>query len=204
MWTLGLTLFVLLWGIFPYKQPSAKHCAYFQQIEAGRLVAMLKDWGYDKIVSAGALDVVDRMMRVDPSRRATSEELYHHPWLQIERERAAASAAAVEEAKALLMMQHQQQQQQHSVASSGRGTMSTSAASAATTMTASNSSSVGGGVDSVGSGGSSSSSRAGSHGSSGSGGSGGEGRWETTTISRVLKGPRRYRRRRRPLQQRQR
>jgi hypothetical protein len=99
VWCLGVMLFVLLWGIFPYKLPSSSHCAYFREIEAGRLAAMLTGWGFHARVSPEALDLVVHMLTVDPLTRPTAEHLHLHPWFAPERKRleAEAEAAAAED-----------------------------------------------------------------------------------------------------------
>ena len=92
VWCLGMMLFVMLFGVYPYASPSPALCPYFQQIADGNLVPMLRGWGYDQHVSADALHLLDRMLTVDPSKRATTDEVIAHPWLRAECARAAAEA----------------------------------------------------------------------------------------------------------------
>jgi serine/threonine protein kinase len=85
IWCCGMMLFVMLFGTYPYKIPSASFCPYFQQIAEGNFLVMLKGWGYNKIVSENALSLIDRMLTADPRKRATIDEVLLHPFFNEER-----------------------------------------------------------------------------------------------------------------------
>lgn len=92
MWTLGMCIFVLLFGIYPYQVASAAHCRYFAEIAAGRLLSLMRGWGYQAIASDSALDLISGLLCVDPARRLSVAEAEAHPWFAPLA--AAASAAA--------------------------------------------------------------------------------------------------------------
>ena len=67
--------FILLFGIYPYQVPSAAHCAYFREIAAGNLVTLLRQWGMAAAVSADVLDLLPRMLQVEPAARIDEDDL---------------------------------------------------------------------------------------------------------------------------------
>jgi serine/threonine protein kinase len=99
IWCLGMMLFVLLFGVYPYQQASSKHCRYFREIENGRLLPMLESWGLAKLASAEALDLINRMLSVVPEHRISGQEILMHPWLAggVPSSGAGAASVAVED-----------------------------------------------------------------------------------------------------------
>jgi hypothetical protein len=43
---------------------SPRHCRYFAEIAAGRLVPMLQSWGFAAMISPEALDILNAMLQV--------------------------------------------------------------------------------------------------------------------------------------------
>jgi serine/threonine protein kinase len=83
IWTLGVCLFVLLFGIYPYKKASTELCAYFREIAGGRLVTLVTGWGMAAGVSPESLDLVARILHVDPAHRPTIDDILAHPWFAL-------------------------------------------------------------------------------------------------------------------------
>jgi 5'-AMP-activated protein kinase catalytic alpha subunit len=81
IWTLGMCLFVMCFGIYPYRVASSAHCAYFREIERGNLVTMLTQWNMIHSVSPGAVDLINLILQTDPNKRPAIEEIERHPWL---------------------------------------------------------------------------------------------------------------------------
>ena len=104
VWCLGMMLFVMLFGVYPYAVPCAALCPYFQQIAEGNFLPMVRGWGYGDLVSADVLLLLDRMLTVDPRKRATIDEVLASPWLRAqvaarEAETAAGKAAVADAAR---------------------------------------------------------------------------------------------------------
>lgn len=71
VWSLGVVLFACLAGYLPFHAKEKKQLS--QKILAGSYKA--PGW-----LSPGSLDLLSRMLCLDPSTRATLEEVYEHPW----------------------------------------------------------------------------------------------------------------------------
>lgn len=80
VWTLGISVYVLLFGVYPYQAPSAVHCPYFAQIATGGLVAMLRSWNYHERVSDAALSFLEFVLQADPVRRPSLDAMLMHAW----------------------------------------------------------------------------------------------------------------------------
>ncbi|XP_051641825.1 serine/threonine-protein kinase Chk2 isoform X1 [Manacus candei] len=79
-WSLGVILFVCLCGYPPFSEQNSK-LSLEDQITRGEYRFIAREW---KHVSDMALDLVKKLLVVDPSRRLTTEEALKHPWLQDE------------------------------------------------------------------------------------------------------------------------
>ncbi|XP_075070749.1 serine/threonine-protein kinase Chk2 isoform X2 [Mixophyes fleayi] len=77
-WSLGVILFVCLGGYPPF---SEQNCAMplKDQITGGHYTFIAAAW---KDVSQPALDLVKKLLVVDPEKRLTTKEALQHPWLQ--------------------------------------------------------------------------------------------------------------------------
>mmetsp|Transcript_27979 Transcript_27979/g.70342 ORF Transcript_27979/g.70342 Transcript_27979/m.70342 type:complete len:607 (-) Transcript_27979:156-1976(-) len=78
VWALGVTLSVLLTGLFPFTFTDADTCA----------VASCKDSiTWDNIpwsmISADACDLCHRMLQKDPAKRITIAQCLEHPWIKV-------------------------------------------------------------------------------------------------------------------------
>ncbi|NWV13416.1 CHK2 kinase, partial [Ptilonorhynchus violaceus] len=79
-WSLGVILFVCLCGYPPFNEQNTQ-LSLKDQITRGKYTFIAKEW---KHVSDMALDLVKKLLVVDPSKRLTTEEALEHPWLQDE------------------------------------------------------------------------------------------------------------------------
>lgn len=68
-------LLLLLLNHVPFRR-------YFAEIAAGRFIAMLTSWGYDRAVSPEVLDLLNGLMCPDPARRLTMAQVEAHPWFR--------------------------------------------------------------------------------------------------------------------------
>lgn len=76
IWSLGVILYLMLSGSIPF--PCTTDTALFAAIKAGAYAFPAPQWDG---VSAAAIDLVRRMMTVDPTRRITAEDALRHEWL---------------------------------------------------------------------------------------------------------------------------
>ncbi|XP_068767467.1 serine/threonine-protein kinase Chk2 isoform X3 [Struthio camelus] len=79
-WSLGVILFVCLCGYPPFNEQNTQ-LSLKDQITRGEYTFIAKEW---KHVTDMALDLVKKLLVVDPSKRLTTEEALEHPWLQDE------------------------------------------------------------------------------------------------------------------------
>ncbi|NXX41114.1 CHK2 kinase, partial [Tricholaema leucomelas] len=78
-WSLGVILFVCLCGYPPFNEQNTQ-LSLRDQITRGEYTFIAKEW---KHVSDAALDLVKKLLVVDPSKRLTTEGALEHPWLQL-------------------------------------------------------------------------------------------------------------------------
>lgn len=78
MWATGVILFLMLTGFPPWERPS-KTDERFKYMTAGYLVQMLTEWELG--LSPDAMDLLQRMMWVDPRDRLSMEQVRAHPWM---------------------------------------------------------------------------------------------------------------------------
>ncbi|XP_062822722.1 serine/threonine-protein kinase Chk2-like isoform X2 [Anolis carolinensis] len=78
-WSLGVILFICLSGYPPFSETPQK--CLRDQICAGSFTFIQEIWDH---VSQEALDLVRKLLEVDPIRRLTIQEALLHPWLQDE------------------------------------------------------------------------------------------------------------------------
>lgn len=88
VYSLGVVLFMMLAGQHPYLAVGDKFHVYTRQ---GRLPEQVALWRVTDRFASGALDLVQRMMHMDPDQRPTMRQVLQHPWL---RPRAGGSGAA--------------------------------------------------------------------------------------------------------------
>uniref|UniRef100_A0A8D0GPL5 Serine/threonine-protein kinase Chk2 n=1 Tax=Sphenodon punctatus TaxID=8508 RepID=A0A8D0GPL5_SPHPU len=78
-WSLGVILFVCLCGYPPFNDQNVR-LSLKDQITRGEYTFIPEVWQH---VSDMALDLVKKLLVVDPRKRLTTKEALKHPWLQI-------------------------------------------------------------------------------------------------------------------------
>eukprot|EP01061_Rhynchopus_euleeides_P024816 TRINITY_DN399_c0_g1_i1.p1 TRINITY_DN399_c0_g1~~TRINITY_DN399_c0_g1_i1.p1 ORF type:complete len:444 (+),score=188.05 TRINITY_DN399_c0_g1_i1:379-1710(+) len=74
IWSCGVILFVMLAGYLPFDNPNMN--ALFNKIERG-------DFRHARHFTEPVKDIINRMLVIDPEKRATLDDLIAHPWFQI-------------------------------------------------------------------------------------------------------------------------
>ncbi|KAI9910691.1 hypothetical protein PsorP6_010752 [Peronosclerospora sorghi] len=79
IWSLGAVFFVLLTGS-PLLQLPFPECRGFELVKTVGCRGVLKLWGMDRLFSAATLDLLAKMLTVDPAKRLRSmKEVLEHP-----------------------------------------------------------------------------------------------------------------------------
>lgn len=78
MWAAGVILFLMLTGFPPWDRPSTTD-ERFKYMSAGYLVQMLTEWEIG--LSPDAMDLLQRMMFLDPKDRLSLDQVRAHPWM---------------------------------------------------------------------------------------------------------------------------
>ncbi|XP_073917006.1 serine/threonine-protein kinase Chk2 isoform X3 [Castor canadensis] len=78
-WSLGVILFICLSGYPPFSEHKTQ-VSLKDQITSGKYTFIPEVWAE---VSEKALDLVKKLLVVDPKARLTTEEALSHPWLQV-------------------------------------------------------------------------------------------------------------------------
>lgn len=76
IWTAGTILFCMVTGNRSYSRPHDSDAQYYWMTHD--LKRLLTDWGID--LSKDCVDLLSKMLTVDPRLRITMEELLDHPW----------------------------------------------------------------------------------------------------------------------------
>jgi serine/threonine protein kinase len=78
MWAAGVILFLMLTGFPPWERASPTD-ERFHYMTAGYLVQMLTEW--ETGLSSDALDLLQRMLFLDPKDRLSLDQVRAHPWM---------------------------------------------------------------------------------------------------------------------------
>jgi len=76
VWSLGILLFVLLSGLFPFNDPNHRVDVIFDQIVAGKFFM-------PRFLSTDAQDLLKSMLKQEPSKRPSVKSLLKHPWFSV-------------------------------------------------------------------------------------------------------------------------
>lgn len=79
MWAAGVILFLMLTGFPPWERACGTD-ERFAYMTAGYLVQMLTEWNLG--LSQDAMDLLQRMLFVDPKDRLSLDQVRSHPWMQ--------------------------------------------------------------------------------------------------------------------------
>lgn len=82
LWSLGVILFICLAGYPPFSEQITKHTLH-EQIVKGLYSFPKQYW---KTVSPQAIDLVKKLLTVDPNKRITVDEALQHPWISEDKE----------------------------------------------------------------------------------------------------------------------
>lgn len=83
IWSLGVVLFIMLSGTFPFN-PNSGDEKLKKQIQNGTFVFNPNEWKY---ISKNAKDIITKMLTVDPTKRITISEILLHPFLTEQQEK---------------------------------------------------------------------------------------------------------------------
>lgn len=78
MWAAGVILFLMLTGFPPWERACATD-ERFKYMTAGYLVQMLTEWELG--LSSDAMDLLQRMLWLDPKDRLSLAQVRAHPWM---------------------------------------------------------------------------------------------------------------------------
>jgi serine/threonine protein kinase len=78
VWAAGVILFLMLTGFPPWERACATD-ERFKFMTAGYLVQMLTEWNLG--LSGDALDLLQRMLFLDPKDRLSLDQVRAHPWM---------------------------------------------------------------------------------------------------------------------------
>jgi len=78
MWAAGVILFLMLTGFPPWER-ACQTDERFKYMTAGYLVQMLTEWELG--LSPDAMDLLQRMLFLDPKDRLSLEQVKAHPWM---------------------------------------------------------------------------------------------------------------------------
>ena len=92
VWAMGVMLYLILTGVYPFEDVSqpGNITATLRRVREGRMNKLPSN------LSASVRDLLTRMIRVDPARRAKLAEISEHPWI-VARETVGASGVAGQE-----------------------------------------------------------------------------------------------------------
>jgi serine/threonine protein kinase len=78
MWAAGVILFLMMTGFPPWER-ACQTDERFKYMTAGYLVQMLTEWELG--ISSDAMDLLQRMLWLDPKDRLSLEQVRAHPWM---------------------------------------------------------------------------------------------------------------------------
>jgi serine/threonine protein kinase len=81
VWSLGVTLFMLITQTEPFHIASVSDSRYNLMVLKGQLREVLQSWGFN--VSPGLMELLENMLNPNPELRPTVDEIAAHPWMNI-------------------------------------------------------------------------------------------------------------------------
>jgi len=80
VWSMGIVLFISLFGVPPYQIPAVSD-QRFALIFSGQVWRLLTAWRMTEVASKEAVDLIGRMLCPE-EHRISVEDILHHPWLR--------------------------------------------------------------------------------------------------------------------------
>ncbi|KPF41180.1 serine/threonine-protein kinase, partial [Rhizobium sp. AAP43] len=82
IWSCGVALYAMLLNTYPFRRPEDDLLVPNQKLHAMLTRALRADYAFppDRPLSPGVKDLIGRMLVLDPSKRASLQEIQRHPW----------------------------------------------------------------------------------------------------------------------------
>lgn len=80
VWSLGIVLFIMMTGVPPLELPMT-YDERFLLIKEGQLTEILRQWQMLSYFSKDCLDLLSKMLCVEPEKRISLEQVLEHPWI---------------------------------------------------------------------------------------------------------------------------
>ena len=81
IWAIGVILYIMLVGVFPFEWASSDEPRY-RMITSGRLNELLAQW--NRTISPLAADLIQALLKENPRDRLSLFEAMNHPWVMAE------------------------------------------------------------------------------------------------------------------------
>lgn len=86
IWSLGITLFMMIMGAPPIKCPDARKDENLRLILNGNILELIQRWNRAKFMTPQILDLLQRILRREKDR-ISMEGIKRHSWVKLDRER---------------------------------------------------------------------------------------------------------------------
>jgi len=81
-WSLGVVLFMMMTGAPCYGRPDIRSDVYFQYVASGKMSKMLRLWQRAHYGNPLMMDLLRKILVVNPQKRYTIRQIRDHPWLK--------------------------------------------------------------------------------------------------------------------------